>query len=264
MWMDDAFCVIAGPCAVESLETCLEVASTLKDICDQLGFVYVFKASFDKANRSSLHSPRGPGITDGMSILAQVHSQLDVRITTDIHEAWQAQVVAPVVDLLQIPAFLCRQTDLLAAAGRTTLPTNIKKGQFMAPWDMLAAVEKVKEAGSETVFVTERGTTFGYNQVVVDMRSLVYLKRAAQRVIFDATHSTQLAPLSTYQGPSEPEYIAPLARAAVAMNIDGVFFETHPNPQIALSDGSRALPLSQVESLLKSLAVVRAATSAYK
>ncbi len=257
MWLEDRFCVIAGPCAVEQEQICFEIAAHVKRICAELGFTYVFKASFDKANRSSLHSARGPGLDEGLRILKAVRTQVGVLTTTDLHEPWQAEQVASAVDLIQIPAFLCRQTDLITAAGRTGLPVNIKKGQFMAPWDMLMVVEKARAAGAKAVFITERGTTFGYNQVVVDMRSLVYLKSAQQRVIFDATHSTQLSPHPEDDCASESRFIAPLARAAVATGIDGVFFETHPEPARALSDGTRALPLAEVHTLLRSLASVR-------
>lgn len=257
MWIEGQFCVIAGPCVIEDEQLCFEIASNLKCICEKLGFTYIFKASFDKANRSSLSSPRGPGLIDGLRVLETVRSHFGIRVTTDIHEPWQAAQVASSIDLIQIPAFLCRQTDLIVAAGKTGLPVNIKKGQFMAPWDMSAAIEKAREAGARTVLVTERGTTFGYNQVVVDMRSLVYLKHLRQRVIFDASHSTQLGPRPLNDALTEAQFIAPLARAAVAVGIDGIFFETHPNPDRALSDGARSLPLSEVDSLLHTLAGIR-------
>ncbi|MEW6720742.1 MAG: 3-deoxy-8-phosphooctulonate synthase [Thermodesulfobacteriota bacterium] len=250
---------IAGPCVLESEDLALEVAFFLETLAASLGVGAIFKGSFDKANRSSAGSFRGPGQDEGLRILAKVKERHGLPVTTDIHDPAQAAAAARVVDLLQIPAFLCRQTDLLLAAAETGLPVNIKKGQFMAPWDMRNAVEKVRSAGNDSVLVTERGTTFGYNNLVVDYRGLAYLRESVCPVVFDATHSVQLPGGAGTASSGERKYVAPLARAAVAAGVDGVFLEIHPDPARALSDGPNSLPLDEVEPLLRTLLALRAA-----
>ncbi|OGR18405.1 MAG: 3-deoxy-8-phosphooctulonate synthase, partial [Deltaproteobacteria bacterium RIFOXYB2_FULL_66_7] len=249
--------LIAGPCVLESEELALSVAGFLADLASRLPFTVVFKGSFDKANRSSRASYRGPGEAEGLRILAKVRERYGLPVTTDVHDPRQAVAVAPRVDLLQIPAFLCRQTDLLVAAGETGVAVNIKKGQFMAPWDMRNAVEKVRSTGNENVLVTERGTTFGYNNLVVDFRGLPAIRDAICPVIFDATHSVQLPGGAGDVSSGERKFVAPLARAAVAAGVDGVFLEIHPDPDRALSDGPNSLPLAGVEPLLRTLLAIR-------
>jgi 2-dehydro-3-deoxyphosphooctonate aldolase (KDO 8-P synthase) len=250
---------IAGPCVLESEALALRVAGFLEELAGRLGINVVFKGSFDKANRSSAASYRGPGIGEGLRILAKVKERHGLPVTTDIHEPGQAAEAAAVVDILQIPAFLCRQTDLLLAAAETGLPVNIKKGQFMAPWDMRNAVEKVASAGNASVLVTERGTTFGYNNLVVDYRGMAFIRESLCPVVFDATHSVQLPGGAGTASSGERKYAGPLARAAVAAGVDGVFLEIHPDPARALSDGPNSLPLPEVEPLLRTLLALRAA-----
>jgi len=250
---------IAGPCVLETEELALSVAGFLADLASKLRIHVLFKGSFDKANRSSSASYRGPGEEKGLRILTRVKERHGLPVTTDVHDPAQAARVARVVDLLQIPAFLCRQTDLLLAAGATGVPVNIKKGQFMAPWDMRNAVEKVRSTGNEAVLVTERGTTFGYNNLVVDYRGLSAIRETACPVIFDATHSVQLPGGAGTSSSGERRYVAPLARAAVAAGVDGIFLEIHPAPERALSDGPNSLPLSEVEPLIATLLALRAA-----
>ncbi len=253
---------IAGPCVLESAELALTVAGALAALSDRLCVPVVFKGSFDKANRSSVASYRGPGETEGLRILAEVRRRYGIPVTTDVHDPRQAAAAAKVVDLLQVPAFLCRQTDLRTAAGSTGLPVNIKKGQFMAPWDMKNAVEKVVSTGNRNVLVTERGTTFGYNNLVVDFRGLPAIRETVCPVVFDATHSVQLPGGAGNASSGERRFVAPLARAAVAAGVDGVFLEVHPDPDRALSDGPNSLPLADLEPLLRSLlSVGRAAGS---
>ena len=251
--------LIAGPCVLESEPLALEVAAFLSGLSERLSLPVVFKGSFDKANRSSRDSFRGPGEEEGLRILAKVRARHRMPVTTDVHDPAQARRVAPHVDLLQVPAFLCRQTDLLVAAGGTGVPVNIKKGQFMAPWDMRNAVEKVRSAGNVNVLVTERGTTFGYNNLVVDFRGLPAIRESICPVVFDATHSVQLPGGAGISSSGERRYVAPLARAAVAAGVDGLFLEIHPDPDHALSDGPNSLPLSDVEPLLRTLLAIRAA-----
>jgi len=251
--------LIAGPCVLESEELSLTVAAFLADLAARHPVNVVFKGSFDKANRSSRASYRGPGEAEGMRILGLVRERHGLPVTTDVHDPRQAAAVAPGVDLLQIPAFLCRQTDLLVAAGETGVTVNIKKGQFMAPWDMRNAVEKVSSTGNENVLVTERGTTFGYNNLVVDFRGLPAIRESICPVIFDATHSVQLPGGAGIASAGERKYVAPLARAAVAAGVDGLFLEIHPDPDRALSDGPNSLPLAGVEPLLRTLLAIRAA-----
>lgn len=251
--------IIAGPCAIESLDQCLQVGQTLRDRCNELGLSYVFKASFDKANRSSITSPRGPGLDEGLAILAGVRKQLGVPVTTDLHESHQASAVGEVVDLLQIPAFLCRQTDLLVAAAKTGKPVNVKKGQFLSPAEMINVIAKLDEAGAAGVMLTERGTFFGYNRLVNDFIGLGDMLELGRPVCFDVTHSTQQpGGMGTASG-GRPERAPLLAKAALAAGVHALFIETHPDPAAALSDGATMLPLDQMTSLLGDLAQLHAA-----
>lgn len=250
---------IAGPCVLESEAIAFTVAAFLADLGARLSAAVVFKGSFDKANRSAAASYRGPGLEEGLRILGEVKRRFGLPVTTDVHDPAQARAAAKTVDLIQIPAFLCRQTDLLAAAGATGLPVNIKKGQFMAPWDMANAVEKVVATGNRNVLVTERGTTFGYNNLVVDFRGLPAIRETICPVVFDATHSVQLPGGAGNASSGERRFAAPLARAAVAAGVDGVFLEVHPDPDRALSDGPNSLPLADVEPLWRTLLAIRAA-----
>ena len=242
--------VLAGPCVAESLELCLEVAGKMKEICRELGLGYIFKASFDKANRSSITSYRGPGLEKGLEILKTVKEQIGVPVVTDIHEPEQARKAAEVVDLLQIPAFLCRQTDLLVAAAQTGLPVNVKKGQFLAPEDMAGVVKKLEQANCSGIMLTERGTTFGYHNLTVDFRGLQTMREFNVPVVFDATHSVQLpGGLGTCSG-GPRQFIPALSRAAAAVGIDAIFMEVHPDPDKALSDGPNSIRLDDVKTLL--------------
>ena len=270
--MSIPFTLIAGPCVLESPELVFDMAAQLKAMSERLGIRLLFKTSFDKANRSSGGSFRGPGMEQGLEVLAQLKQELGVQLLTDIHESHQAAVVAQVVDVLQIPAFLCRQTDLLlAAAAAVQNPeaaasvVNVKKGQFLAPWDMAQVVSKLREAGlqsPEQLWLTERGTSFGYNTLVVDMRSLPQLRLQGCPVIFDATHSVQQPGGRGSSTGGQREFVAPLARAAMAVGVDGLFIETHPNPDQALSDGPNMVPLHRLEPLLEQLLAIRAAAAA--
>ena len=270
--MSIPFTLIAGPCVLESPELVVGMAAELKAISERLGIRLLFKTSFDKANRSSGGSFRGPGLEQGLAVLAQLKQELGVQLLTDIHESHQAAAVGQVVDVLQIPAFLCRQTDLLvAAAAAVQNPdaaasvVNVKKGQFLAPWDMAQVVSKLREAGlqgSEQLWLTERGTSFGYNTLVVDMRSLPQLRQLGCPVIFDATHSVQQPGGRGSSTGGQREFVAPLARAAMAVGVDGLFIETHPNPDQALSDGPNMVPLQRLEPLLEQLLAIRAAATA--
>ena len=253
--------LIAGPCVAESREGCLAIAGAVADICNRLGIGYVFKASFDKANRSNIASHRGPGMDTGLEWLADVRQQVGCPVLTDVHETAQCQPVGAVVDALQIPAFLCRQTDLLLAAGRTGKAVNIKKGQFMAPWDMGGAVEKTASTGNANILLTERGTSFGYNRLITDYRGIPQM-RAFAPVIFDATHSVQEpGGLGTASG-GQRQFAPALARAAMAVGADGLFLETHPQPDRAMSDGPNMIPLDDLEDVLAScLAVFQALRS---
>ncbi len=243
--------LIAGPCVIESRDLCFEVASFLKKLGAKLEIPVIFKASYDKANRSSGDTFRGPGIDEGLEILAEVRRNFEMPVLTDIHEVGEVEKVAASVDVLQIPAFLCRQTSLLTAAGKTGLPVNIKKGQFMAPENMRAAVDKVRKTGNDNVMLTERGTTFGYNNLVVDMRSLVIMKEMDVPVVFDATHSVQLpGGLGTASG-GQRQYVYPLACAAAAVGIDVLFLEIHPRPEKALSDGPNSLDFKTAQEVVK-------------
>ena len=255
--------LIAGPCVIESEEHAIRMAEIIKGVTKALGFPFIFKASYDKANRTSIRSFRGPGVKEGLRILKKIKDEVQVPVLTDVHEVADVAKVAEVVDALQIPAFLCRQTDLVVAAALSGRPVNIKKGQFVSPWDMRHAVEKCREAGNTQVFLTERGTSFGYNNLVVDMRSLSIMRKFAP-VVFDATHSVQLPSAQAGDhGPAvsggQPEFIPVLARAAVAAGVDGVFLEVHDNPKAAKSDGANALESTKLREVLKELLAVRKA-----
>lgn len=248
---DKPFVLIAGPCMIENEVLVMETAAMLKEITHKLKIPFVFKASFDKANRSSIYSERGPGIQRGIEILDKIKSQFNIPVTTDIHEPSQAEFIAGVVDIIQIPAFLCRQTDLLVAAANTNKIINVKKGQFLAPWDMKNVVEKIRECGNGQILLTERGTTFGYNNLVVDMRSLIQMREFNVPIVFDATHSVQIpGGLGTSTG-GKREFVPFLSRAAASVGIDALFLEVHPNPDKALSDGPNMIKLSELEELLK-------------
>lgn len=247
------FQLIAGPCVIESEEMVLSIAGHMKEVTRELGIPYTFKASFDKANRTSIHSFRGPGIEEGLRILQKVKDTYDLPICTDIHEPWQAAKAAQVADILQIPAFLCRQTDLLTAAAQTGKCINIKKAQFLAAWDMENCVRKVRESGNDHVMLCERGTTFGYNTLVVDMTGLRVMKDFGVPVIFDATHSVQKPGGNGTSTGGNREYVEYLAKAAIAVGVDGLFMETHPDPDHAKSDGPNMVPLYEMKSLLSKL-----------
>ena len=243
-------CVIAGPCVIESLDNCRQIAAEASGICAKLGLGYVFKASFDKANRTSVDSYRGPGLEKGLEILAAVKSEFSVPVLTDVHETWQVGPVAQVVDILQVPAFLCRQTDLLVACGKSGRVVNIKKGQFLAPHDMVNAVRKVESTGNWKILLTDRGTSFGYNQLVADMTSIPSMKRTGYPVVFDATHSVQRPGGLGGASGGNREFIPTLTLAAMGAGADGLFLETHPDPDRAMSDAASQLPLTELEDLL--------------
>ncbi len=245
--------LIAGPCVIEGRESALRHASFLKEVADRVGIPFIYKSSYDKANRTSLESYRGPGIEKGLKILAEVKKEVGVSILTDVHEKEQVDWVKGVADVLQIPAFLCRQTDFVIAVARSGKVVNIKKGQFLAPWDLRNVVEKIVSTGNEQVMVTERGVTFGYNNLVSDMRSLVVMQELGYPVVFDATHSLQLPGGVGKASGGERQFITALARAGVAVGIDALFMEVHEDPDHALSDGPNSLPLKEVEALLKLL-----------
>lgn len=250
------FKLIAGPCAIESEEMAMDIAEKMKAITDKLGIDYTFKGSFDKANRTSIHSKRGLGIDEGLRILQKVKDTYNIPVATDIHESWQAEPVGKVVDIVQIPAFLCRQTDLLVAAAKTGKCINIKKAQFLAPWDMKNCLQKVVESGNSNVMLCERGTSFGYNTLVVDMTGLVEMKKFGYPVIFDATHSVQKPGGKGDATGGNREYVDYLAKAAIAVGVDGLFMETHQNPDEAWSDGPNMVKLDDMEELLTKLVKV--------
>jgi len=247
------FTLFAGPCVIESEENIMLIASAMKEICERLEIPYVFKASFDKANRTSISSYRGPGLEEGLRILQKVKDELGLPVITDIHEAWQAEPVSKVADYLQIPAFLCRQTDLLVAAAKTGKPVNVKKAQFLAPWDMKNVADKLKESNATEILLCERGTSFGYNNLVVDMTGLIEMKNLGYPVVFDATHSVQKPGGKGNATGGNREYVAPLAKAAIAVGADHLFMEIHPDPDNAKSDGPNMVKLSDMEELLVSL-----------
>jgi 2-dehydro-3-deoxyphosphooctonate aldolase (KDO 8-P synthase) len=250
--------LIAGPCVIESLEHTLRTAEALKGVAGRLGIGLVFKASYDKANRTSVNSFRGPGIDAGLAILARVKSEFGLPVLSDVHDLSQVIPAAEVLDVLQIPAFLSRQTDLLAAAGATGRVINVKKGQFLAPWDMKNAVGKLESVGNRNILLTERGASFGYNNLVVDMRSLPIMRETGCPVIFDATHSVQLPGGAGTASAGQRQFVGALSRAAVGAGIDGLFWEVHEDPDRALCDGPNSLPLDQIEGLLRQIMAIDA------
>lgn len=247
------FKLIAGPCVIESEEMVMSIAEKMKSITERLGIPYTFKASFDKANRTSINGKRGPGIEEGLRILEKVKTTFDLPVATDIHEPWQAEPVGKVCDIVQIPAFLCRQTDLLVAAAKTGKCINIKKAQFLAPWDMANCAQKVEQSGNSNIMLCERGTSFGYNNLVVDMTGLVEMKKFGYPVIFDATHSVQKPGGKGTSTGGNREYVEYLAKAAIAVGVDGLFMETHPSPDNAWSDGPNMVVLDKMEAMLEKL-----------
>jgi 2-dehydro-3-deoxyphosphooctonate aldolase (KDO 8-P synthase) len=248
------FLLIAGPCVIESLDMCVEVAGRMRDAALSCGHNYVFKASYDKANRSSIASFRGPGLDEGLKILAAVKQQANVPVLSDIHDVSQAAAAAEVLDIMQIPAFLCRQTDLLIAAAETGRIINVKKGQFMAPWDMLNVWEKLEEGGCRQAFITERGASFGYNNLVVDMRSILYFREQNIPVCMDATHGVQLPGGAGTSSSGQRQYIEGISRAAVSLGLAALFWEVHPHPEQAKSDGPNQIHLAQAPALLARMA----------
>ncbi|MBR3565678.1 MAG: 3-deoxy-8-phosphooctulonate synthase [Paludibacteraceae bacterium] len=245
------FTLLAGPCAIENREMAIYTARTLKQVCEQLGINLVFKASYDKANRSSVGSSRGVGMEKGLDILQEIKESLQLPIVTDVHETWQCQRVAQVADILQIPAFLSRQTDLLIAAAETGRCVNVKKGQFMAPWDMQNVVKKIESTGNRGILLTERGTSFGYNNLIVDMTGLVEMRQLGYPIVFDATHSVQKPSGQGTSTGGNRNMVPYLLRAALAVGVDALFLEVHPNPEIAISDGPNQLYLSNIENILQ-------------
>ena len=261
--MDARLFVIAGPCVIESEELAIETAGYLKEMCLALSIPFIYKSSFDKANRSSMSSYRGPGIEKGLMILEKVKTQVGVPVLTDVHEDTPLLEVASVVDVLQTPAFLCRQTNFIQQVASMNKPVNIKKGQFLAPWDMTHVVAKAKAVGNEQIMVCERGVSFGYNNLVSDMRSLQIMRETGCPVVYDATHSVQLPGGNGHSSGGQREFIPTLARAAVAADLSGIFMETHPDPDKALSDGPNSWPLANMKELLESLIAIDAVVKAY-
>jgi len=251
--------LIAGPCVVESEKLCLRIAAALQSCCARLGITYVFKASYDKANRSSAASFRGPGLEQGLAVLAKVRRELGVPVLTDVHTESEAAIAAEVVDILQVPALLCRQTDLIRAVSLTGKVVNLKKGQFLSPWDMAQVVKKAMTEGARRILVTERGTSFGYNNLVSDMRSIPVMRQFGFPVVFDATHSVQLPGAAGDRSGGQGEFAPVLARCAVAAGANGVFIETHPKPEEALSDGPNMIPLRQLPKVLETLVKIHQA-----
>ncbi|MGY4515496.1 3-deoxy-8-phosphooctulonate synthase [Lysobacter sp. HA18] len=251
--LDKPFFLIAGPCVIESMELQMETAGKLKEITTELGIPFIFKSSFDKANRTSLNGFRGPGVEEGLKVLSEVKRQLGLPVLTDVHEYTPIDEVASVVDVLQTPAFLVRQTDFITKVCSAGKPVNIKKGQFLAPWDMKPVVEKAKSTGNNDIMVCERGASFGYNNLVSDMRSLAVMRETGCPVVFDATHSVQLPGGQGSSSGGQRQHVPVLARAAMAVGIDGIFMETHPDPSKALSDGPNAWPLPKMRALLETL-----------
>lgn len=256
--------LFAGPCVIEDPERTLRIGERAKEIAQSLGVPYVFKASFDKANRSSYKSFRGPGLAEGLKLLADIKKTLGVPVVSDIHSIEQVEPAAKVLDIIQIPAFLCRQTDLLFAAAKTGKPVNVKKGQFLAPWDMQNVVDKIKEAGNENIMLTERGASFGYNNLVTDMRSLAIMRKMGYPVVFDATHSVQLPGGAGTSSSGQREFVSYLTRAAVAVGIDVLFMEIHDCPEEALSDGPNMIRLSDLPQVLEDLKAIDAVVKKYK
>ena len=251
--LDQRFFLIAGPCVIESMQLQLDVAGQLKEITDSLGIPFIFKSSFDKANRTSGTSFRGPGLEEGLKVLSEVKRQIGVPVLTDVHEYTPMDEVAAVVDVLQTPAFLCRQTDFIQKVASAGRPVNIKKGQFLSPWEMKHVAAKAKATGNEQIMVCERGVSFGYNNLVSDMRSLSVMRDTGCPVVFDATHSVQLPGGMDGKSGGQRQFVPVLSRAAMAVGIAGIFMETHPNPDVALSDGPNAWPLPKMKALLENL-----------
>ena len=251
--LDQRFFLIAGPCVIESMQLQLDVAGQLKEITDSLGIPFIFKSSFDKANRTSGTSFRGPGLEEGLKVLSEVKRQIGVPVLTDVHEYTPMDEVAAVVDVLQTPAFLCRQTDFIQKVASAGRPVNIKKGQFLSPWEMKHVAAKAKATGNEQIMVCERGASFGYNNLVSDMRSLSVMRDTGCPVVFDATHSVQLPGGMDGKSGGQRQFVPVLSRAAMAVGIAGIFMETHPNPEVALSDGPNAWPLPRMKALLENL-----------
>ncbi|MEE4356978.1 MAG: 3-deoxy-8-phosphooctulonate synthase [Desulfococcaceae bacterium] len=249
--------LICGPCVIEDEKSCFAIASFLKDLTEKLNIPFIFKASYDKANRTSLSSFRGPGIAQGLEILDRIKKELDIRILSDIHQVSEVEPAGKILDILQIPAFLCRQTDLLLAAARSGKSINIKKGQFLAPWDVANIVEKITSAGNRRILITDRGTSFGYNNLVADFRAIHIMQKTGFPVIFDATHSVQLPGGAGKSSAGQREFAPVLARAAVAAGADGIFLEVHPDPDRALCDGPNSLRLDDLEKLLHQLQAIR-------
>lgn len=249
--------LIGGPCVIESEDFTLKMAQSIKQVCDRLDIPFIFKSSFDKANRTSINSFRGQSLDQGLEILQRVKKEIGVPVLTDIHESHQAATVAEVVDILQIPAFLCRQTDLLVAAAATNRAINVKKGQFLAPWDMKNVVKKLEASGATNILLTERGTSFGYNTLVVDFRSLPQMRELGYPVVFDATHSVQMPGGKGNKSGGQRQFVPHMARAAAAVGIDALFMEIHANPDEALSDGPNMVPLNHLEAVLKQILSVR-------
>ena len=250
------FVLIAGPCVIESKASALAIAERLKKITSRLKVPFVFKASFDKANRTSIRSFRGPGLWEGLKTLAEIKAKVGVPVLSDVHDMGQVGPAAEILDIIQIPAFLCRQTDLIVAAAKTGRVINVKKGQFLAPWDVTGIIKKMEEAGNRNLLLTERGVSFGYNNLVSDFRSLAIMREIGYPVIFDATHSVQRPGGLGHASGGESKYIPLLSRCAVAAGVDGIFLETHPNPAKALSDGPNMLPINKLEDLLKDLIAI--------
>lgn len=247
------FFLIAGPCVIESRQMSLDTAGYLKELTDRLGIPFIYKSSFDKANRSSVGSPRGPGLEEGLSVLAEVRKQIGVPVLTDVHEDTPVDEVADVADVLQTPAFLCRQTNFIVRVAAAGKPVNIKKGQFLSPWEMGNVAEKARSTGNQQIMLCERGASFGYNNLISDMRSLAIMRATGYPVVFDATHSVQLPGKQGSSSGGQREFVPVLARAAIAAGVAGVFMETHPEPEKALSDGPNAWPMHELESLLVSM-----------
>lgn len=254
---DCPLALIAGPCVIENDGHAREIASFLKALTDELGIPFVFKASYDKANRTSIHTFRGPGLAEGLKILEEIKTDLEIPIISDVHSIDEIGPAAKILDILQIPAFLCRQTDFIIAASQTQKPINIKKGQFLAPWDINNIIEKVRSTGNSQILLTERGTMFGYNNLVVDFRSFQEMKKTGFPVIFDATHSIQLPGGAGTSSGGQRDYVPMLARAAVAAGVDGIFLEVHPEPDRARCDGPNSLKLDSLEALLCQLKTIR-------
>ncbi len=260
---EPVFFLIAGPCVIENYDTTFQIAGHLKSLTQKLNLPFIFKASFDKANRTSVHSFRGPGFDEGLSILATIKKELDLPVISDIHLPHQAQKAAGVLDVIQIPAFLCRQTDLILAACNTGKPVNIKKGQFLSPLECQNILTKAEQSGNSNICITERGSCFGYNNLVVDFRSIAILKDMGAPIVFDATHSVQLPGGAQDASAGERRFVPTLARAAIAAGADGIFLETHPDPDKALCDGPNSIPLHEMEDLLNSLLAIKKAVGGF-